>query len=101
MFRRLRPERPRTVKGECVAGCVWERTLKTPDQREYKVHSINVEARSVNEKASQWKPSTGFRPSQLSAPECVLRTCSDYLFHFRDSQQRREEKEKSAEPIPF
>src|SRR5205085_11464260 len=77
-----------TSKGECVAGCVWEREFSTPDGRTYKVHSINVEARYFNEKEGVWKPSTGFRASQLSALQYVLDRCAAFVLAQRDQQQR-------------
>jgi hypothetical protein len=90
-----------TGKGECVGGCVWERTFTTPDQREYKVHSISVEARYFSSKDNAWKPSSGFRPSQLSALEYVLRKLGDYVFMSRDSALRPKENGNGDEPIPF
>src|SRR5947209_18976301 len=86
-----------TAKGECLAGCVWEREFSTPDGRTYKVHSLNVEARYFSEKDGVWRPSSGFRASQLSALEYILRRCSDFVFAQRDTAQKAREDKPGEE----
>src|SRR5207245_333886 len=69
-----------TRKGESVQGCVSEKAFLTPNGRSYRVHSIEVRASYFSEKDGQWYDSKGFKPSQLSALEFVLRRCGDFCF---------------------
>src|SRR5438094_585046 len=62
-----------TRKGESVQGCVWEKEFLTPDGRSYRVHTIEVRASYFSEKDGTWHDSSGFKPSQLSALEFILR----------------------------
>jgi hypothetical protein len=82
-----------TRKGESVQGCVWEHEFVTADGRVYKTHSIEVRASYFSEKDDLWYDSKGFKPSQLSVLEYVLRKCGDYCFAYRDPQHKPSEGE--------
>jgi hypothetical protein len=89
-----------TRKGESVQGCVWEHDFTTPDGKTYKTHQVEVRASYFSEKDGAWYDSSGFKPSQLSALEYVLRKCGDYCFNARDAQLKPRE-DKPEEEIPI
>ena len=63
--------------------------------------NVLITASWFSEKDGVWYDSKGFKPSQLSALEYVLRKCGDYCFNARDAQQKPKEEAKPEEEIPI
>ena len=72
-----------TDRNNSVSCVVWENEVQASDGRTFKVHSVAVEA-SCRDADDHWKPTKGFRGSQLYAVLYCLQKASDFILSQQD-----------------
>lgn len=72
-----------TDKNSAVECAVWAGEVTSSDGRKYPVHTVTVLS-LMRGSDGAWKPTKGFRGSQLYALLYCLQRCSDFILSQRD-----------------